>query len=126
MLRIAIILILLIILWRWAFGSWPWQALSSKPTRGQAVARARKLLRVEDGASREEIISAHKRLIAMVHPDKGGSNAQVHEANDARDLLLEVLPDRGVEVGAANDEANDAANDADTNETNDAEGGSQD
>ena len=28
--------------------------------------------------------AAHKRLVAMVHPDKGGSNAQVHEADAAR------------------------------------------
>jgi hypothetical protein len=29
----------------------------------------------------------------MVHPDKGGTNSQVHEANAARDLLLDELPD---------------------------------
>jgi hypothetical protein len=34
----------------------------------------------------------------MVHPDKGGSNAAVHEANDARDLLLDELPGRGVDL----------------------------
>ncbi len=28
----------------------------------------------------------------MVHPDRGGTNAQVHEANAARDLLLDELP----------------------------------
>jgi len=33
----------------------------------------------------------------MVHPDRGGSNGQVHEANAARDLLLDELPyDSGV------------------------------
>jgi len=32
-------------------------------------------------------------LIAMVHPDRGGTNGQVHEANAARDLLLDDLPD---------------------------------
>ena len=33
-----------------------------------------------------------KRLIAMVHPDRGGTDGQVHEANAARDLLLDELP----------------------------------
>jgi hypothetical protein len=28
----------------------------------------------------------------MVHPDRGGSNSQVHEANAARDILLGELP----------------------------------
>lgn len=95
MLRIAIILLIIAVIFRWAFGQWPWQYLNARPTRAQAVFNARKLLRVEERASREQIIAAHKRLIAMVHPDRGGSNAQVHEANDARDLLLEELPARG-------------------------------
>ena len=28
----------------------------------------------------------------MVHPDRGGTAEQVHEANAARDLLLDELP----------------------------------
>ena len=78
---------------RWALGKWPWDYLKAKPTRGQAVFRARKLLAVRDGATRAEILEAHRRLIAMVHPDRGGTNGQVHEANAARDLLLDDLPD---------------------------------
>ncbi|MCK0129873.1 J domain-containing protein [Erythrobacter sp. F6033] len=99
MLRIAIILAIICILFRWAFGKWPWQGLGGKSTRSQAIFRARKLLGVEQGASRQQILAAHKRLISMVHPDKGGSNAAVHEANDARDLLLDELPDRGADIG---------------------------
>lgn len=95
LLKIALVLGLVCVLCRWALGSWPWQYLSARPTRAQAVFNARKLLGVEHGANREQILAAHKRLIAMVHPDRGGSNAQVHEANDARDLLLDELPDRG-------------------------------
>nr|WP_126177348.1 molecular chaperone DnaJ [Tsuneonella rigui] len=78
---------------RWALGKWPWEYLQAKPTRGQAVFRARKLLAVREGADRTEIVEAHRRLIAMVHPDRGGTNGQVHEANAARDLLLDELPD---------------------------------
>ena len=76
---------------RWALGKWPWEYVSAKPTRDQAVFNARKLLSVGDGASRSEIVEAHRRLIAVVHPDRGGSNGQVHEANAARDLLLDEL-----------------------------------
>ncbi len=39
------------------------------------------------------MIEAHRRLLAMVHPDRGGTNEQVHEANAARDVLLAELPD---------------------------------
>ena len=76
-----------------ATGRWPWDYLRSKPTRAQAVFRARKLLSVRAGASRGEILEGHRRLVAMVHPDRGGTNDQVHEANAARDLLLDQLPD---------------------------------
>jgi len=97
MLRIAILLLIVCLLFRWAFGQWPWEAVRGRPTRGQAVLKARKLLRVEKGASREQILAAHRRLIAVVHPDKGGSNSEVHDANAARDLLLGELHDRGID-----------------------------
>jgi len=79
---------------RIVLGRWPWEYLTAKPTRGLAVFEARKLLGVRDGASRDEVIEAHKRLVGQVHPDRGGTNAQVHEANAARDLLLAQLPDQ--------------------------------
>ena len=74
------------------FGRWPWDYLRPAPTRAQALFRARKLLGVAQAASRIEITEAHRRLLAMVHPDRGGSNDQVHEATAARDLLLDELP----------------------------------
>lgn len=98
MLKIAVILLIGIVFFRWALGQWPWQMLKARPTRSQAVFNARKLLRVDQNANRQQILAGHKRLISMVHPDKGGSNAQVHEANDARDLLLDELPGNGVEL----------------------------
>ena len=81
---------------RLIFGRWPWQFMTTRSTRAQAVFRARKLLGVRENATRDEILQAHKQLIAMVHPDRGGTNEQVHEANAARDLLLNALPDPGV------------------------------
>ena len=99
MLKFAIILALVCVLFRWAFGQWPWQALRSTPSKRDTLAQARKLLRVGRGASKEDILAAHKQLIAIVHPDKGGSSAEVHEANDARDLLLDELNASGADLG---------------------------
>jgi hypothetical protein len=76
--------------WKLVTGRWPWE--QKLGTRAQAVFRARKLLDVPARASREDILAAHKRLVALVHPDRGGNNDQVHEANAARDLLLDELP----------------------------------
>ena len=89
--RLLIFLALGVIVWKMASGRWPWEPKIS--TRAQALFRARKLLGVRANASRGEIIDAHRRLLAMVHPDRGGTNDQVHEANAARDLLLDELPD---------------------------------
>lgn len=74
-----------------ALGRWPWEKKLN--TRQQAVLRARRLLGLEERAGREEIIAAHRKLIALVHPDRGGTNDQVHEANAARDLLFDELSD---------------------------------
>ena len=78
---------------RMVLGKWPWEYLSAKPTRPQAVLKARQLLSVRHEASRSEILEAHRRLIATVHPDRGGTSEAVHEANNARDVLLAELPD---------------------------------
>ena len=74
------------------FGKWPWRLMQTKSTRSQALFRARKLLGVRENATREEIMQAHKQMLAMVHPDRGGTNEQVHEANAARDILINELP----------------------------------
>jgi DnaJ homolog subfamily C member 19 len=91
--RIVWFLLLAVVGCRIVTGRWPWQFLKTRSTRSQAVFRARKLLGVRGEASRQEIVEAHKRLLAMVHPDRGGTNGQVHEANAARDLLIDELPD---------------------------------
>lgn len=81
------------VLVRFATGRWPWVLwpglFGLAPDR--SVARARALLGVSADAGREAILAAHRRRIAEVHPDRGGSNEAVHEANAARDLLLAAL-----------------------------------
>jgi hypothetical protein len=90
LIRLLILAALGCIMFKMIAGRWPWEKKLS--TRQQAVFRARRLLGVEARAGREDIIAAHKKLIALVHPDRGGTNDQVHEANAARDLLLDELP----------------------------------
>ena len=92
MMRFLLIAGLLCLACRFVFGKWPWEYLQGRPSRQQSVFQARKLLALPAEADRNDIIAAHKRLVARVHPDRGGSNAQVHEANAARDLLLDALP----------------------------------
>lgn len=92
MLRLLIIAAVLCFACKLIFGRWPWDYLRGQSVRQQALSRARKLLAVRRDASHAEIVEAHKRLVAMVHPDRGGTNEQVHEANAARDLLLGELP----------------------------------
>ena len=90
MARLLLIAALVVFGFKMVTGRWPWEPKTS--TRAQAVMRARMLLGVSAAASREDILTAHRKLVAVVHPDRGGSSGQVHEANAARDLLLDELP----------------------------------
>lgn len=49
---------------------------------------ARRLLGVADDASADDIRAAHRRLIARVHPDAGGSEELAQRINAARDALI--------------------------------------
>lgn len=93
MLRAAILIVALCVVCRWALGRWPWDYLRAASTRDQALMRARRLLGVAPSANRDEVIAAHRRLTALVHPDRGGTTEGMQEANAARDLLLAALPD---------------------------------
>jgi DnaJ homolog subfamily C member 19 len=61
---------------------------------GQAMSAgdAAKLLDVARDADPETILAAHRRLIAKVHPDAGGSAELAARVNQARDTLLRNLP----------------------------------
>lgn len=93
MIKILALVALVSIACKMLAGRWPWELLIGDP-RMNAEAKARNLLGVPASAGYDDVIEAHRRLITQVHPDRGGSNEAVHEANAARDLLLARLGDR--------------------------------
>lgn len=60
-----------------------------RPTGG-AMDRAEALatLGLAEGATRQEIITAHRRLIQRLHPDRGGSDHLAARINAAKDALV--------------------------------------
>ena len=89
--KIAVLIAIVLVIYRLLRGRWPWRNWGEQAkhaVRSRASAKARVLLGVAPGAGREQIIDAHRRLLAQIHPDRGGTNELVHEANSARDLLL--------------------------------------
>jgi hypothetical protein len=46
------------------------------------------VLGLEAGANAEDIRAAHRKLIAQLHPDKGGTDYLAAKINEARDFLL--------------------------------------
>ena len=49
---------------------------------------AYKVLGLEQGADKDQIKEAHRRLIAGLHPDHGGSDYLAAKINEAKDMLL--------------------------------------
>ena len=70
------------------------QQASGAPPKVMDRDEARRVLGVAADASPDDIRAAHRRLVAKVHPDQGGSAELASRVNAARDILLAELPRR--------------------------------
>lgn len=61
----------------------------AEPSLEQAYA----ILGLSAQCQRADIVQSHRRLMARVHPDKGGSNYLAAQLNAAKQRLLVVHPD---------------------------------
>ena len=75
--------------------AWPgWRKGASERTGAEATTgpmtreQAYRILGLEPGADRKQIIAAHRRLMQRLHPDRGGSTWLASQVNQAKDLLL--------------------------------------
>jgi len=102
MLKLAVLLIIAIVIFRWAFGFWPWHLAKGPETRKAAneLASARRVLGVAPGADRTEILAAYRLAMTRAHPDRGGSTTRVHEVDAARETLLRATGEPGGTGGA--------------------------
>ncbi len=63
----------------------------TKKRSGLSLDEARAVLGVTGSADAEEVRAAHRRIVAQVHPDKGGTAELTARVNAARDVLLKAL-----------------------------------
>ncbi len=65
-------------------------ARGSAPGRGRLTeAEALAILGLEAGATKEQVVDAHRRLVQRLHPDRGGSDYLASLLNDARKVLVD-------------------------------------
>jgi hypothetical protein len=64
-------------------------ANSSPKSSGLSRDEAYQVLGLAAGATKEDIVDAHRKLIQKLHPDRGGNDYLAARINEAKDLLLE-------------------------------------
>lgn len=82
MAKLLTIVALALLAWAW------WRGRAIRTRTAMPLDEACALLDVSPDASADDIRAAHRRIIARVHPDTGGSAELARRTNMARDLLL--------------------------------------
>lgn len=73
-----------------AHGDWRESAAEGKTETGTMTREeALRVLGLKAGASKDDIKEAHHRLIAGLHPDRGGSTYLAAQINQAKDILMD-------------------------------------
>ena len=75
-------------LWYWSKASKQQHSATTQSHTAMTREQALAILGVSADASQDDIIQAHRRLMARVHPDKGGSDFLAAQINQARKILL--------------------------------------
>jgi hypothetical protein len=79
---------------------WRERRIKADETMASQTPLPRATLRIEEAAAvlgvavdagADEIKAAHRKLIAQLHPDKGGTDYLASKINDARKLMLEKI-----------------------------------
>lgn len=88
MAKLLTLVALALLAWFW------WRGRAIRRRAAMPLDEACALLGVSPDATAEDVRAAHRRIIARVHPDAGGSAELARRTNIARDLLLARIEQR--------------------------------
>jgi len=75
----------------WRFARFTQRGPRQGPTTGMSEREALEILGLSQGATKQEIVQAHKNRMKENHPDRGGSEELAKKINMAKDYLIELL-----------------------------------
>ena len=63
----------------------------SQTNSDMPVSLALQILELDEGATKSEVLDAHRKLMQKLHPDRGGSNFLAAQVNMAKDTLMSTF-----------------------------------